>query len=140
LNIVLTFRTFRQIREDKCEICGGAPNIVHHKDFDWTNNIYSNAMTLCKKCHQNVHSKMFPNPGWSNLDPYNNIGRKMSKEERENRSKTHRKRHPLDLDFIMFCKKQGLTIVQTAKIIGWSYEGLSRRLVKEKMKWSNIEV
>ena len=132
-------RKFAKLRENECSVCGGNPDVVHHQDFDWTNNIYSNAMTLCKKCHQNVHSKMFPNKGWDNLNPYNNIGRIQSDEEKKIRSDSHRKNYPLKIEFIKFCKLQGLTIKQTAKIIGWSYEGLSRRLKKEGLRWSDID-
>lgn len=133
-----SYRTFPELRENECQACGCAPDTVHHQDFDWTNQSFSNAMTLCKKCHQRVHSAMFPNSGWNNLDPYNNIGRKQSEEEKQKRIETHRNKHPLNINFIKFCKQQGLTIKQTAKIIGWTYEGLGRRLKKEGTVWSKL--
>ena len=42
---------------DKCEKCGSTENLlVHHKDFNHSNNEICNLMVLCKRCHQNLHS------------------------------------------------------------------------------------
>ncbi len=41
-----------------CEICGSTENLlIHHKDHNRRNNAVSNLMVMCKKCHQNHHTR-----------------------------------------------------------------------------------
>lgn len=41
---------------ESCEICGSTENLlVHHIDHNRKNNVASNLMVLCKRCHQNHH-------------------------------------------------------------------------------------
>lgn len=50
---------YQRYTKDKCEICGSTSYLqVHHKDRDIThkNNNVNNLITLCNKCHQQVHN------------------------------------------------------------------------------------
>lgn len=126
-------------KTDRCEICGDNGALVHHKDLDRSNNGFSNLMVLCRQCHQQFHAKIQPNIGWDNLNPYCNIGRKQSTEEKKIRSESHVKRHPLDFNYIKKCKSKGMTLTETAKSIGWSYKGLSKAIKKRTgVYWRNL--
>lgn len=57
-------RTYRRIAfkeyglEPICNKCGSKKNIVvHHRDYDRTNNDISNLEILCKECHTSYHDK-----------------------------------------------------------------------------------
>jgi len=48
----------------KCAICGSTKNIVvHHIDYDRTNNELENLKVLCKKHHQEIHCHRDQNNG-----------------------------------------------------------------------------
>ena len=45
-------------RKSECEICCGSKNLqVHHKDENRDNNNPDNLITLCQKCHGQIHNK-----------------------------------------------------------------------------------
>ena len=55
---------YRLFRKDTCEKCGSTENLcVHHIDGNRKNNVEENMMTLCKKCHQKLHTKRDPRTG-----------------------------------------------------------------------------
>ena len=44
---------------DKCSCCSSEERLlIHHKDLDFNNNKFKNAQLLCKKCHDNLHTKI----------------------------------------------------------------------------------
>lgn len=48
---------YRYFIKDKCYICGGVNNlVVHHIDFNHDNNDKNNLITLCNKCHGQIHN------------------------------------------------------------------------------------
>lgn len=52
-------RASRLIDKSKCIFCNSKNNIqVHHKDFNVFNNNIENLITLCKKCHGNIHNRL----------------------------------------------------------------------------------
>ena len=51
-------RSYRHYRKNECEICGSKEKLlVHHLDRNHNNCTKENLQTLCKKCHQNLHTK-----------------------------------------------------------------------------------
>jgi hypothetical protein len=47
-----------------CSLCGSMDNLlIHHIDHDRKNNDISNLIVLCKKCHQEHHTKRDPKTG-----------------------------------------------------------------------------
>ena len=47
-----------------CSLCGSIDNLlIHHIDHDRKNNDISNLIVLCKKCHQEHHTKRDPKTG-----------------------------------------------------------------------------
>jgi hypothetical protein len=58
LNRPLGIQTYRRAKDDKCIKCGSTKNLlVHHKDENRYNNSIDNLETLCKRCHQKLHTK-----------------------------------------------------------------------------------
>ena len=54
----LGIQTYRRAKKSKCEWCGSINNLlVHHLDENRYNNNIDNLITLCKRCHQNLHTK-----------------------------------------------------------------------------------
>ena len=54
----LGIQTYRRAKKTKCEWCGSTNNLlVHHLDENRYNNNIDNLITLCKRCHQNLHTK-----------------------------------------------------------------------------------
>ena len=54
----LGIQTYRRVKKTKCEWCGSTNNLlVHHLDENRYNNNIDNLITLCKRCHQNLHTK-----------------------------------------------------------------------------------
>ena len=54
----LGIQTYRRAKKTKCEWCGSINNLlVHHLDENRYNNNIDNLITLCKRCHQNLHTK-----------------------------------------------------------------------------------
>jgi len=39
----------------KCQKCGKKAILIHHIDGNWKNNVYNNLISLCNKCHLNLH-------------------------------------------------------------------------------------
>jgi thymidylate synthase ThyX len=59
--------TYQHLVKSNCEICGTTESLlVHHIDENRENNSLDNLITLCTKCHQQVHSK---NLQVTHLDP-----------------------------------------------------------------------
>ena len=57
-NQPLGIQTYRRAKKDKCEWCGSTKNlIVHHADENRYNNNLDNLVTLCRACHQKIHTK-----------------------------------------------------------------------------------
>ena len=53
----LGIQTYRKAKKDCCEKCGSIKNLlVHHLDENRHNNDVSNLITLCKSCHQALHT------------------------------------------------------------------------------------
>ena len=51
-------RSYVHYKKDKCEICGSTKNLlVHHLDCNHNNCTKENLQTLCKKCHQHIHTQ-----------------------------------------------------------------------------------
>lgn len=53
-------RSIRERDGNRCRSCGAEPDrpgwlVVHHRDFKKTNHDPGNLITLCPKCHTNVH-------------------------------------------------------------------------------------
>ena len=49
----------KQRDKNKCQNCGAEKNLhAHHKDNNYKNNDISNGITLCKRCHIEVHKKI----------------------------------------------------------------------------------
>jgi len=38
-----------------CQKCGRMATLIHHIDNNWNNNIETNLISLCIKCHLNLH-------------------------------------------------------------------------------------
>ena len=54
----LGISTYRKVKKNKCEWCNSQKNLlVHHKDENRKNNNLDNLITLCKSCHQKLHTK-----------------------------------------------------------------------------------
>ena len=54
----LGIQTYRRAKKTKCEWCSSTNNLlVHHLDENRYNNNIDNLITLCKRCHQNLHTK-----------------------------------------------------------------------------------
>lgn len=50
---------FRTSKHWTCELCGSKVNIVvHHKDFNKSNNAESNLQALCNECHLALHKRI----------------------------------------------------------------------------------
>lgn len=59
--------TYQHLVKSNCEICGTTESlVVHHIDENRGNNSLDNLITLCNKCHQQVHAK---NLQVTHLDP-----------------------------------------------------------------------
>ena len=57
-NQPLGIQTYRRAKSTECKWCGSKNNLlVHHLDENRYNNDISNLITLCKRCHQNFHTK-----------------------------------------------------------------------------------
>lgn len=51
-------QTYRRAKDTKCAWCNSTKNLcVHHLDENRYNNDLSNLITICKRCHQNFHTK-----------------------------------------------------------------------------------
>ena len=59
-------RNLVTLRKEFCEVCGSPGRDVHHKDmmrqdnpmyWDLDRNTNDNIITVCKKCHMDVHKK-----------------------------------------------------------------------------------
>jgi thymidylate synthase ThyX len=54
----LSKATSHKIVQAKCELCGGSiPRQVHHVDENREHNTHENLLTVCRSCHQRVHTK-----------------------------------------------------------------------------------
>ena len=52
------------ISVNACAYCKSTKNLlVHHLDEDRTHNTAENLICLCKRCHQNLHTKRDPQTG-----------------------------------------------------------------------------
>jgi hypothetical protein len=54
-NRIAVYRIFH--REDVCSVCGKECRcVIHHIDFNQTNNNISNLIELCRRCHHIAHN------------------------------------------------------------------------------------
>lgn len=52
------------IKRDYCKKCGSTKNLcIHHIDENRYNNVLENLTVLCKKCHQELHTRRDPKTG-----------------------------------------------------------------------------
>lgn len=54
----ITASTYRKLVKKECEICSSTHNLcVHHLDENRKNNNLDNLLTVCQKCHGQIHAK-----------------------------------------------------------------------------------
>jgi 5-methylcytosine-specific restriction endonuclease McrA len=52
----------------KCDKCGYSYLEIHHIDKNPENNNFENLITLCRVCHRNIHSDLYPRTGVDNVE------------------------------------------------------------------------